>query len=96
MFGFFKKSRQSNKTPKLLDLNNQPLNDGDHVVSLRYDMGKCIVRQTEKGLEYESLQTGQVVSWVRMIDASTDNQKVKKIIPGENGEDANESSSPGN
>ena len=88
MFGFFKKKKKANnKTPKLLDLNNQPIFEGDYVMSLRYDLGKCVVRQTEKGLEYESVKTGQVVSWVKMIDAATDNQKVKKLMPGsENGE----------
>lgn len=91
MFGLFKKKKKSNaKTPKLLDLNNQPIFDGDFVMSLRYDMGKCVVRQTEKGLEYESVKTGQVVSWVKMIDAATDNQKVRKIMDGsENGEEGN-------
>ena len=93
MFEFFKRKKKSNKIPKLLDLDNQPIADGDQVISLRYDMGKCIVRQTEKGLEYESLQTGQVVSWVRMIDASTDNQKVKKITQGVNGESAEDNPS---
>ena len=88
MFGFFKKKKKTdNRIPKLLDLNNQPLYDGDMVMSLRYDMGKCIVRQTETGLEYESVKTGVVISWVRMIDAATDNQKVKKIIEGENSEE---------
>ena len=83
MFGFFKKKKKANnKTPKLLDLNNQPIFEGDYVMSLRYDLGKCVVRQTEKGLEYESVKTGQVVSWVKMIDAATDNQKVKKIMAG--------------
>ena len=95
MFGFFsKKKKSNNKTPKLLDLDNQPIFDGDYVMSLRYEMGKCLVRQTEKGLEYESVKTGQVVSWVKMIDAATDNQKVRKILPGsENGQDAKEEKS---
>lgn len=95
MFGLFKKKKKSNsKTPKLLDLNNQPIFDGDFVMSLRYDLGKCKVRQTEKGLEYESIQSGEVVSWVKMIDAATDNQKVRKIFPeSENGESENPNSS---
>jgi hypothetical protein len=96
MFGFFKKKKSlNNKTPKLMDLNNQPLFEGDMVMSLRYEMGKCIVRQTETGIEYESVKTGEIVSWVKMIDAATDNQKVRKILPGEdeNGNSSEEKSS---
>jgi len=84
MFGLFKK-KKNHKTPKLQDLNNQPLQEGDFVLSLRYNLGKCIVRQTETGLEYESVESGEVVSWVKMIDAATDNQKVQKIIEEEEG-----------
>jgi len=90
MFGLFKKKNNNRRTPRLHDLNNQPLQDGDFVMSLRYDLGKCIVRQTETGLEYESVKTGQVVSWVKMIDAATDNQKVRKIMEDESQNDADE------
>jgi len=39
--------------------------------------GKVI--ETEKGLAYESIETGKVVTWHLMVDAATELQKVKKI-----------------
>lgn len=83
MFNFFKKGKHNNDKPKLpalLDLNNQPILEGDIVESLRYDLGRCKVNRVGNGYEYESLETGDKVSWVKMIDASTENQKVEKII----------------
>lgn len=49
-------------------------------MSHRYDLGKCRIIQTDSGIEYESLASGKRVSWIKMIDASTDNQKVNKIF----------------
>ena len=80
MFGLFKKKEKKKKLPQLLDLDGHPLAPGDEVISLRYDLGKCKIVAAENGVEYESIETGQKVSWVRMIDASTDNQKVKKVF----------------
>ena len=83
MFNWFKKGKRNNDKPKLpalMDLNNQPIQEGDIVESLRYDLGRCKVNRVENGYEYESLKSGDKVSWVKMIDASTENQKVKKII----------------
>ncbi|GAJ22064.1 unnamed protein product, partial [marine sediment metagenome] len=34
---------------------------------------------TDEGYVYESLETGKRVNWAKMIDASTENQKVRKI-----------------
>ena len=43
-------------------------------------MGKCKIIKKEDGhYYYESLETGDQVIWVKMIDAATDLQKVKKI-----------------
>ncbi|UCG26887.1 MAG: hypothetical protein JSV24_07865, partial [Bacteroidales bacterium] len=56
-----------------------PLKEGDIVESLRYEMGRCKILVTEEGYIYESLDTGKRVSWAKMIDATTENQKVRKI-----------------
>lgn len=77
MFGLFKKKPKEKQPPKLLDLNSNPINEGDIVTSLRYDLGQCKV--VLEGLEYfyESLEKqGERVSYVKMVDAITENQKV--------------------
>jgi len=82
MFNLFKKGKHNKdkaKLPTLMDLNNQPIQEGDIVESLRYDLGRCKVHRVGNGYEYESLETGDKVSWVKMIDATTENQKVEKI-----------------
>ncbi|WKN33553.1 hypothetical protein PZB74_09440 [Porifericola rhodea] len=79
MFGFFKKKKKSTHQPVLADLNNQPLQEGDIVESMRYDLGQCEIIMGEKGLTYKSIATGRLVSWHLMVDAATDLQKVKKI-----------------
>ena len=73
MFGLFKKKKEQ----VLLDLDGNQLNDGDIVENLRYDMGESRVVQTDEGFEYESLADGRRVSWLRMIDAATERQKVR-------------------
>lgn len=86
MFNLFGKKKKDNNVqqPILADLNGEPLMDGDIVMSLRYDLGKCRVIQDGKGIIYESLENGKQVRWTLMIDASTDLQKVKKVKPDEN------------
>lgn len=79
MFGLFKKKEKKKHQPILADLNNQPLQEGDVVESLRYELGKCRIIMGEKGLVYESVENGKQVSWHLMVDAATDLQKVKKI-----------------
>ena len=49
-------------------------------MSHRYDLGECRIIQSESGIEYESLASGERVSWVKMIDASTEKQKVNKVL----------------
>jgi hypothetical protein len=80
MAGFF--SRKSDKSKiRFVDLDGQPLKEGDTVMSLRYDMGESRIIKTEEGLAYESLKTGEKVSYTRMIDAATGYQKVKLLGP---------------
>ncbi len=76
MFGLFKKKPKEKQAPKLLDLNSNPINEGDVVTSLRYDLGDCKVVLEELVFFYESIETGERVSYVRMVDAITENQKV--------------------
>ena len=75
-FSFFKKK---NKKRQLKDLDGNPINPGDKVESLRYDLGECILIDGENGYEYESVASGEKVSFAKMIDATTTFQKVKKI-----------------
>jgi hypothetical protein len=80
MLQFFKRnSSKKKKQPKLADFDGNPLKEGDIVESLRYDLGRCKILVSEEGYVYESLDTGKRVSWVKMIDATTENQKVRKI-----------------
>ena len=83
MFNFFKKRKnhkQDTKSSiKMVDLEGTPLQVGDLVMSMRYDLGKCRIVEGEKGMEYESIETGERIHYARMIDAATSFQKVKKI-----------------
>ena len=82
MFGnFFKKKEQNKKksAPPLVDLEQRPLQAGDIVDALRYELGESKIIWHEDNLYYESLATGKRVIWVKMIDAATQFQKVKKI-----------------
>ena len=76
--GLFKRKKGKSKI-QFNDLEGQALKTGDHVMSHRYDMGECRIVETETGLAYESLATGQQVSYVKMIDAATGYQKVKRL-----------------
>ena len=81
MFNFFKKKGKADKSSNLrmVDLDQNPIKPGDMVDALRYDLGKSKVIETEKGLAYESIETGKVVTWHLMVDAATELQKVKKL-----------------
>lgn len=76
MFGLFKKKPKEPTPPKLLDLNNNPIVEGAVVKSLRYELGECVVEL--EGLEYfyVSKSSGQRISYTKMVDAITENQKV--------------------
>ncbi len=73
-----KKKKKSRRM--LSDLDGNQLQTGDQVLSLRYDLGECVIVESENGVEYESLASGEKVSWIKMIDAATEHQKVKKIL----------------
>jgi len=79
MFGLFKKKKKEEKKLELLDLYQNQLNIGDKVESLRYDLGISTLINDEDGLYYQSDTDGRKVHWTRMIDASTQFQKVKKL-----------------
>jgi hypothetical protein len=83
MFDFLKRRERNNGTSSLqmVDLDMNPLKPGDLVDAMRYDLGRSKVIETEKGLAYESMETGKVVTWHLMVDAATEFQKVRKI-PG--------------
>ena len=63
----------------MLDLDGKPLQEGDFVESLRYELGKCQIIKKGESFEYDSLETGKSVNWARMIDAATKHQKVRKL-----------------
>ena len=81
MFNFFKRKGKSDKSSdlRMADLDQNPIKAGDVVDALRYDLGRSKVIETEKGLAYESIETGKVVTWHLMVDAATELQKVKKL-----------------
>ncbi len=76
MFRLFKKKKE--ELP-MVDLDGQALAPGDTVESLRYKLGVCLIVKGADGIVYESLETRKQVSWVKMVDASTKFQKVRKI-----------------
>ena len=71
--------RKPKSKVRFCDFEGQPLNEGDIVMSMRYDMGESRIIKTEEGLAYESLSSGQVVGYAKMIDAATGYQKVRKL-----------------
>jgi hypothetical protein len=79
MFGLFKKRK---KELVLYDLEGNPLSDGDIVLNLRYDLGECRLVKTDNGFEYHSITGDAKVSWLKMIDATTERQKVRKKATG--------------
>lgn len=86
MFGLFKKKPKEPTPPKLLDLNNNPILEGAVVKSLRYELGECVVEL--EGLEYfyVSKSSGQRISYTKMVDAITENQKVLLLGSSEGAE----------
>lgn len=64
---------------QFVDLEGRPLKEGDRVMSLRYDLGECRIINTEEGMVYESISTGNKVNYARMIDAASGYQKVKLL-----------------
>jgi len=66
-------------SPLLADMDGKPLREGDVVESLRYDLGICRILKNGDAYEYESIESGEKVSWAKMIDAASKNQKVRKV-----------------
>ncbi len=83
MFNWFRKNGRNGQHKKdslpFVDINGEPLQEGDWVETYRYDLGTCKVLKGESGWEYESLRDGTIVSYARMIDAATKHQKVGKL-----------------
>lgn len=81
MFNFFKKKQENGvkPMPEISDLEGMPLKEGDIVDALRYELGRCKIIIEDKKYFYESLATGEKVSWARMVDATTNFQKVRKV-----------------
>ncbi|MCF8381616.1 MAG: hypothetical protein K9H49_18730 [Bacteroidales bacterium] len=75
----FKRKKSTKSEVKFADIDGLPLEAGDRVLSLRYDLGECIIINTEEGLAYESVEKKTVVSWVKMVEAASKNQKVRKL-----------------
>ncbi len=63
----------------MVDLDGQTLAPGDMVESLRYGLGVCRIVKATDGFVYESLEISKQVNWVKMVDASTKFQKVRKV-----------------
>lgn len=82
MFNLFKRKSGDNnqELPQLFDLDKNPIDPGDTVQSLRYDLGVCKLILEGDTYYYESLGSGERVSWIRMIDAATAMQKVRKVV----------------
>ncbi|MEO0896915.1 MAG: hypothetical protein AAFY71_10985 [Bacteroidota bacterium] len=80
---WFKRKKQEKAdphTPKWVDLDGHPLQEGDEVEALRYGMGTCTIISDENGLAYQSIESGKIVSCWYMVDATTKHQKVRKIL----------------
>jgi hypothetical protein len=78
MFGFFSKNKKD-KLPLLVDINDNPLSVGDIVDVFRYELGRSKLIIVDETYFYQSIESGKQVSWLKMIDASSERQKVKKI-----------------
>jgi len=79
MFNLFKKKPKEKQPPQLLDMEGVPILEGDEVMAHRYELGKCTVELEGLQYFYVSHHSKQKVSYVKMIDAITGQQKVKKV-----------------
>ena len=77
VFGFLKKGEKNSDIP-MVDIDGNALKAGDEVISHRYGLGRCLIQIIEGEYYYESLETHEKISWVRMVDAITKRQKVSK------------------
>ena len=79
MFQLFKNKFSKGKRIEMKDLDGNDLRNGDMVNALRYDLGVCKVSKDQQGYVYDSIETKKQVSWVKMVDATTKFQKVRRI-----------------
>ena len=79
MIRFFKKKPRKKFPPQLLDMDGVPIQEGDEVISHRYELGRCNVTLEALHYFYLSKENEKKVSYTKMIDAITGNQKVKKV-----------------
>ena len=79
MLGFFRKKPKKKEPPQLLDLDGNLILEGDKVNAYRYELGQCKVELEDLQFFYVSEHQKKKVSYVKMIDAITGNQKVRKI-----------------
>lgn len=75
----FKRKNNKNSEINFADLDGILLKEGDKVLSLRYELGECIIIKTEEGLAYESIEKKTIISWTKMVEAASKNQKVRKL-----------------
>ena len=80
----FLKKKPKETIPQIMDIDGNPIFEGDTVFAQRYELGKCKVELVERQFFYVSLASGQKVSYVKMIDAITGYQKVKKDLVNNN------------
>jgi len=80
MISLFKKKPKEKQPPELFDIDSVPILEGDTVEAFRYELGTCKVELEELQYFYISKATNQKVSYVKMVDAITGNQKVKKVV----------------
>ena len=75
----FKKKAKEPQAPTIQDLNGNPIQEGDTVKSLRYELGDCLVVLDGLHYYYESIASKERVSFTKMVDAITGFQKVEKL-----------------
>lgn len=74
----FKRKPPEKTAPELCDINGLPIQEGDTVNCLRYDLGPSTVILDGLQYFYQSKASGTKVSYTKMIDAITGFQKVIK------------------
>lgn len=79
IFKWFEKQPKKPVAPVLKDLYGTPIVAGDRVKCMRYELGESVVILEELHYYYQSTTTQEKVSYTRMVDAITGNQKVEKI-----------------
>jgi hypothetical protein len=81
MFSWFKKSKQPKAAPLLMeDMQGNLLEIGDLVEVQRYELGLCTIEDRGGEWHYKSIEKGESVSYVKMIDAHSKRQKVIKKL----------------